>query len=212
MIRIRQKEVFWRSLKNYTCTESKKDLATFNLLISNMYSLAFLPFSVLILFLTLTFFLSWTLSVSSFFFTFSSPASAVQLASLKFFPLVKCWHTPDYAAMMDFNYLPFSPASHGPKVTLTDVGGLPWVGLPCKTETLSFVRCLLFMLWIPWAHLAFRNELYLNTMEKFLLPKLGWVSHCEFQKNKIGFYLLEMKKKINSGNWNTKNLNIILFQ
>lgn len=68
MIRIRQKEVFWRSLKNYTCTESKKDLATFNLLISNMYSLAFLPFSVLILFLTLTFFLSWTLSVSSFFF------------------------------------------------------------------------------------------------------------------------------------------------
>lgn len=134
MIRIRQKEVFWRSLKNYTCTESKKDLATFNLLISNMYSLAFLPFSVLILFLTLTFFLSWTLSVSSFFFTFS-PASAVQLASLKFFPLVKCWHTPDYAAMMDFNYLPFSPASYGPKVTLTDVGGLPWVGLPCKTDT-----------------------------------------------------------------------------
>lgn len=110
-----------------------------------------------------------------------SPALGVRLESLNLFPLLKCKYTPDYTAMMDFNYLSFflKPWSKCDCCWC----GRSYVGRPAlENRPLSVVRCLLFMLWIPWARLVFRNELCLSTMEKCLLPKLGWVSHCDFQK------------------------------
>lgn len=191
MIRIRQREVFWRGLKNYACIESKKDFATFDLFISIIYRLALLPFSVLTLSPTLIFLLSCTLSVSFFgfwfFFPISSPASTVRLASLKFFTLVKCRRTLDYPAMMDFNYLTYSPSSYGLKWEV--LLGEGCLGKQSHFPLLvAYCSCcafpgLIWLLEMNFISTQWRNFCYQNLVE----------FHTVSPKNKIFFYLLETK-------------------